>query len=274
MSRPRSVLMYWVGGPLGAVVLGACLVPLRERTVSANLTFAFMILTIAVAQLGGRTMGIATAIASALSLDFFLTRPYFHLAIADKHDVIAFLGLGTCGIVASALGASRHAEPTRSATAEDAHLAEAHLQYLRTQAWVFLRWGLVASFPIWIQAVWQPLPRFVSWTFVLAQGLFLVVATGYAAVLERWRRGGFSRRHEPPPIARPVGDVAELRAALWFALALISVVPWTYVAFETAPPADLMWGTIACGVTVLLLQAIVAVIGRARETEPLAGEGR
>ena len=31
--------------------------------------------------------------ASALSLDFFLTEPYLRLEIADKHDLIAFFGL-------------------------------------------------------------------------------------------------------------------------------------------------------------------------------------
>ena len=36
---------------------------------------------------------------SALSLDFFLTQPYLHLAIADKHDLIASLGLAGCGLL-------------------------------------------------------------------------------------------------------------------------------------------------------------------------------
>ena len=42
-----------------------------------------------------------------LSLDFFLTSPYLHLAIHDKDDVIAFLGLALCGLLAAALGSPR-----------------------------------------------------------------------------------------------------------------------------------------------------------------------
>ena len=49
----------------------------------------------------------ATALASALSLDFFLTQPYLTLEIAGKHDLIAFVGLAVCGLVAAGLGAKR-----------------------------------------------------------------------------------------------------------------------------------------------------------------------
>ena len=49
----------------------------------------------------------ATALCSALSLDFFLTQPYMRLAIADKHDVIAFVGLTVCGLIAAAVGSQR-----------------------------------------------------------------------------------------------------------------------------------------------------------------------
>jgi K+-sensing histidine kinase KdpD len=60
-----------------------------------------------VAEFGGRGAAIATALTSALSLDFFLTQPYLTLEIADKHDLIAFVGLAVCGLVAAELGARR-----------------------------------------------------------------------------------------------------------------------------------------------------------------------
>ena len=66
-----------------------------------------MALTIVAGELGGRGAALATALASALSLDFFLTRPYLHLAIHDKDDVIAFVGLALCGLLAAALGSPR-----------------------------------------------------------------------------------------------------------------------------------------------------------------------
>jgi hypothetical protein len=63
-----------------------------------------MALTILVAEYGGRRAAVATALCSALSLDFFLTKPYLQLTIVDKHDIIAFVGLGVCGLIAAALG--------------------------------------------------------------------------------------------------------------------------------------------------------------------------
>ncbi len=94
-------------GPIAAIVLGMALTPFRELTNSANFIFVFMILIIVVSEFGGRWAAILTATCSALSLNFFLTRPYLSLRIEGKHDVIAFLGLTICGIVAAALGTRR-----------------------------------------------------------------------------------------------------------------------------------------------------------------------
>jgi two-component system sensor histidine kinase KdpD len=100
-------------GPLAAIGLGMALVPLRGLTHASNFTFAFLVLTIVAAELGGRGPGLLTALVSVLSLDFFLTKPYLRLSIDAKDDVIAFLGLGVCGLVAAALGSHRAAEPER-----------------------------------------------------------------------------------------------------------------------------------------------------------------
>jgi hypothetical protein len=118
-------LIYLAGGPLAAVVLGMALVPLRGFTAASNFTFLFMALTILVAELGGRAAAVATALCSALSLDFFLTEPYRRLSIADKHDVIAFLGLTVCGLIAAAVGSQR-GERVRSLRAIREHLALVH----------------------------------------------------------------------------------------------------------------------------------------------------
>lgn len=100
-------IFFLSAGPLAAILLGCALIPLRGLTSASNLSFAFMALTILIAEYGGRNAALATALCSALSLDFFLTRPYLRLTIMDKHDLIAFLGLGTCGLIAAALGSQR-----------------------------------------------------------------------------------------------------------------------------------------------------------------------
>ena len=107
MRKDYERLFYLPGGPIAAIVLGMSLVPLRESTNSANFIFAFMVLIIVVAEFGGRWAALATATCSALSLDFFLTKPYLSLRIEEKHDLIAFLGLALCGLVAAALGSRR-----------------------------------------------------------------------------------------------------------------------------------------------------------------------
>jgi hypothetical protein len=94
-------------GPLAAIALAMALVPLREATPAANFVFAFVILTIVAAEYGGRWAGLATALTSTLSLDFFLTKPYLRLEIADKSDLYAFLGLAACGLTAAAVAAGR-----------------------------------------------------------------------------------------------------------------------------------------------------------------------
>ena len=104
-------LIYSAVGPLVAILLGLALVPLRETTVASNFTFPFIILTIVVAHFGGRPAALATALVSALSLDFFLTRPYLRLTIEGKHDVAAFFGLAACGLVAAALARRGAKEP-------------------------------------------------------------------------------------------------------------------------------------------------------------------
>ena len=105
--RDKDTLFNLGAGPVAAILLGAALIPLRGLTPVSNLSFAFVALTIVIAEYSGRLAATVTAMVSALSLDFFLTQPYLTLAIEDKHDVIAFAGLAVCGLIAAALGSQR-----------------------------------------------------------------------------------------------------------------------------------------------------------------------
>ena len=110
VREDRESLFYLSAGPLAAILLGIALTPLRGLTSASNLSFAFMALTIVVAEFGGRWAAVGTALVSALSLDFFLTQPYLHLAIADKHDLIATLGMAGCGLLVATFASSRGRE--------------------------------------------------------------------------------------------------------------------------------------------------------------------
>ena len=107
MDDDSERMIYIALGPLAAMALGVLLIPVRGFTTASNFTYIFLVLTIVVAEFGGRGAAVATALTSALSLDFFLTQPYLTLEIADKHDLIAFVGLAVCGLVAAGLGAKR-----------------------------------------------------------------------------------------------------------------------------------------------------------------------
>jgi len=113
MEDEEKDLIYLGAGPIAAILLGMALVPVRGFTTASNFTFLFLALTILVGEYGGRTAAFATAVASALSLDFFLTEPYMRLSIASKHDLIATLGLAGCGILAASLAAGRRVLPAR-----------------------------------------------------------------------------------------------------------------------------------------------------------------
>src|SRR5262245_30842929 len=107
MRDDYQTWFYLPAGGIAAIVLGMALTPLREWTHAGNFIFAFIILIVVVGELGGRGAAIVTAACSALSLDFFLTRPYLRLSIEDKDDFIAFAGLALCGMVAAAIGSRR-----------------------------------------------------------------------------------------------------------------------------------------------------------------------
>ncbi len=103
---PESGLWVAVGG-IGAIALGVALIPLRSITSASNLAFVFLILTIVIAEVGGRGAGLATAVVSALSLNFFLTAPHLTLAIEKPDDVVAFVALAVSGLIAAAFGRRR-----------------------------------------------------------------------------------------------------------------------------------------------------------------------
>jgi Domain of unknown function (DUF4118) len=116
-APPDDSLVYLGAGPLLAIVLGIALIPFRESITASNLSFAFVVLTVLVAAFGGRGAGVVTALVSALSMDFFLTRPYLSLRIQENHDLIAFAGLTVCGLVAASLGSPQRIAALRESRA-------------------------------------------------------------------------------------------------------------------------------------------------------------
>lgn len=107
MARENRIGVWLPLGALGAMGLGVVLIPLRSATSASNLAFVFIAFTIVVAELGGRIPALVTAIVSAMSLNFFLTKPYLTLTIDKTDDVVAFVALAGCGLIAAAFGTRR-----------------------------------------------------------------------------------------------------------------------------------------------------------------------
>ena len=107
MRREEESRVWMVAGALGSLTLGIALIPLRSLTAASNLAFVFLVFTIVVAELGGRSAGLVTAVVSAISLNFFLTEPYLRLTISKPDDVVAFFALAACGLIAAAFGRRR-----------------------------------------------------------------------------------------------------------------------------------------------------------------------
>jgi K+-sensing histidine kinase KdpD len=138
-------LLYLGLGPMAAILLGGALMPLRGVTVASNFTFAFLALTVVVGELGGRLPALATALVSALSLDFFLTRPYLHLAMHDKNDLVAFIGLAACGLLAAFLGSPRR---ERDAARERLRLVDRALRQIEAGGPAAARAQLIADLAV------------------------------------------------------------------------------------------------------------------------------
>ncbi len=107
MKEQDEIRVWVVAGAAGSLVLSIVLIPFRTLTAASNLAFVFLAFTIVVAELGGRPAALVTAIVSAMSLNFFLTEPYLTLTITKPDDVIAFLALAVCGLIAAAFGKRR-----------------------------------------------------------------------------------------------------------------------------------------------------------------------
>lgn len=107
MGKQDDGRMWMVAGGLGSIALAVLLIPLRGLTAPSNLAFLFLAFTIVVAELGGRSAALVTALASGMSLNFFLTEPYLNLTIEKRDDVVAFFALVGCGLIAAWFGRRR-----------------------------------------------------------------------------------------------------------------------------------------------------------------------
>jgi len=112
-----------LGGP---VVLGAVLYAFREHVAAANLALVFVVGIVAVAAgTGRRGAAAAAAVSSALSFDFFCTRPYLSFRITSSSDLTTEIILVVVGLAVGEL-AARGRQARRQAEAGTDRLERVH----------------------------------------------------------------------------------------------------------------------------------------------------
>jgi Domain of unknown function (DUF4118) len=84
---------------LGPLVVASLLVLVRDHLARSNSALVFVIVVVLAAALGGRWAGFTAAVVSAMSYDFFLTRPYGSLKIDDVEDIVATVLLLAVGLI-------------------------------------------------------------------------------------------------------------------------------------------------------------------------------
>jgi hypothetical protein len=86
-------------GVLGSIAVAAVMVGVRGEIANADVALVLMVCVLAGAVIGGRTAGVLSALAAAMSFDFFHTKPYGTLKIADKDDIVTTVLLLVVGLV-------------------------------------------------------------------------------------------------------------------------------------------------------------------------------
>ncbi|HEY3096505.1 MAG TPA: DUF4118 domain-containing protein [Acidimicrobiia bacterium] len=84
---------------LGPIVVASLLVLVRDHIARSNAALVFVVVVVIAAALGGRWTGVVAAVVSAMSYDFFLTRPYGSLKIDQAEDIVATVLLLAVGLI-------------------------------------------------------------------------------------------------------------------------------------------------------------------------------
>lgn len=106
MNEDSGERGFWIGiGGIAPIIVAMVLVGLRDVMLNANVAIVLTLVVVAVAAGGGREAGMVAAVMSALSFNFFHTRPYLELRIASGDDIETTLLLLAVGLAVGQLAA-------------------------------------------------------------------------------------------------------------------------------------------------------------------------
>ena len=90
--------VFVVAGVVLPAVISAVLTPFRTSLPNTDAALVLVVVIVAVAAGGHRPAGLAASVSTAVSFDFFLTKPYERLAITHRNDIETTLLLLVVGI--------------------------------------------------------------------------------------------------------------------------------------------------------------------------------
>jgi hypothetical protein len=112
-------LKWTVAAAMTPIAVAAALVPARDHVGNADIALVLVFVVVGLAAAGGRAAGAISAVTSALSFDFFHTRPYGHFRIESGSDVVTTLLLLAVGLLVGTLAAKAAQSRRLASTRED-----------------------------------------------------------------------------------------------------------------------------------------------------------
>jgi K+-sensing histidine kinase KdpD len=101
-------------GAIAVIVAAALLVPARDWLGNTNVALVLVGIVVAAAALAGRVAGVTTALAAAVSYNFFHTEPYRTLRIDDREDIITVALIVIVGVAVGEVALLARHERARS----------------------------------------------------------------------------------------------------------------------------------------------------------------
>ena len=99
LDRTARTLSGVALGGLGSLFVAGILVGIRGEVANVNVALVLVLVVLLAAILGGRLAGAMSGLVAAMAFDFFHTRPYGLLKIADANDLVTTLLLLVVGLV-------------------------------------------------------------------------------------------------------------------------------------------------------------------------------
>jgi hypothetical protein len=88
---------------IGPIAVAGAMVGIRDEINNANVALVLVVVVVLAAVTGGRGAGVLAAVVSAMSFDFFHTRPYLSLTIDSRDDIETTIILAVIGVIAGEL---------------------------------------------------------------------------------------------------------------------------------------------------------------------------